>query len=378
MTMVHSEIKQEILKLISFLQNRDYSIRKLSKILNSNGIFKVQTWISLKEKVRSLPDNNEFLTKIHTALNEEYSKNLNFGKKAIVFFDISSIDENGLDEFSKKLEEVIRDNLSTEYSQFFPNLIPEDILEDQSTQLFCVLHEQQSENIDKYWVCGKKSFKHRKEFQLGDAPDEVQEYFSGFDVGLYDEVVAIRQDFKQLVSYFTIDKLNGLLTFYSDATAITSQSDMDYLSDTLFSYLIKIYPPLASTACKKNIGRAIRNLYDEDIGRVTSFSHYTDSGSVKHEKLDRKNSQEDLRFEQYHVGGMQSIEFRTEFHAIEKKWRSVSQTELFEPTVSLSYKSFLESTNHRVSACFMAEIDDCACQEDLDSLTEKILMFSNN
>lgn len=369
-----SELKKEILILIGFLQERDYSIRKLSRILFAGGIFKVQTWQSLKEKVSELP-NGVLLNKIKDILQDEYNRSLHFGKKAVVFFDISTLSETELTEFEDKLKHVIDANLNTAYAQTFPNLLPKNILEEQSTQLVCVqCQPDKSGSLDKFWVCGRNSFRKRREFILGEAPEDVQEYFREFDGYSYDEIIAIRKDFKQSVSYFTIDKDNKILTLYSDTTAITSQSDMDYLSESLFNYLLNIFPTLVS-ARKKNIGNAIRALYDEEIGRVTSFSHYTDSGSVKHEKLDRKNSKEDLRLEPYHASGMVTIQSQTEFHAIEKKWKSISQNELFEPTISLSYKSFLESTT-RISACYVVEIDDCACQEDLDLMTKKIFEFS--
>ena len=365
------ETKKDILTLIGFLQERDYSIRKLSRILFSNGIFRVQSWSSLKEKVSELLDHNPILNKIKKVLEAEYNRSLNFGKKAVVFFDISTLSDQELNEFEIKLKEEIQKHSNTEYARNFPNLLPRQILETQSTQLFCISDEFNDEgHTSKFWVCGRKSFRKRKEFILGEAPEDVQDYFLQFDVGLYDEVIAIRQDFKQLISYFTFDKEAKLLTLFSDATAITSQSDMDYLSDSLFKYLVNIYPNLKS-ARKKNIGNAIRSLYSEEGGRVTSFSHYTDSGSVKHEKLDRSNNREDLRLEPYHMSGMEAIQSRTELHAIEKKWTSISTTELFEPTASLGYKSFLEGTA-RVSACYIVEIDDCACQEDLDMLTQKI------
>ena len=366
-----TETKKDILTLIGFLQERDYSIRKLSRILFSKGIFRVQSWSSLKEKVNEFLDHNPILDKIKEILKEEYDRSLKFGKKAVVFFDISTLLDQELDEFEIRLKEKIQENSDTEYAKNFPNLLPKQILETQSTQLFCILDEfDNNRHISKFWVCGRKSFRKRKEFILGEAPEDVQAYFLEFDVGLYDEVIAIRQDFKQLISYFTIDKEVKLLTLFSDATAITSQSDMDYLSDSLFKYLINIYPNLKG-AKKKNIGNAIRSLYNEEGGRVTSFSHYTDSGSVKHEKLDRRNNKGDLRLEPYHMSGMEAIQSQTELHAIEKKWSSILPIELFEPTVSLGYKSFLEGTT-RVSACYIVEIDDCACQEDLDMLTKKI------
>lgn len=370
-----NELKQEILMLIGFLQERDYSIRKLSRILFAGGIFKVQTWQSLKEKVSELPNNNDLLKKIKEILQTEYNRSLHFGKKAVMFFNISDLSETELIQFEHKLNEVIAVNSNTVYAKFFSYLLPKNMLEEQSTELVCVSHQPATnDSLDKFWICGRKSFKKRREFVLGEAPEDVQDYFREFDGYSYDEIIAIREDFKQLVSYFTIDKDKKLLTLYSDATAITSQSDMDYLSESLFKHLLKIYPPL-TVAKKKNIGNAIRALYDEEAGRVTSFSHYTDSGSVKHEKLDRKNSKEDLRLETYHVNGMVAIQSQTEFHAIEKKWESISKTDLFEPTISLSYKSFLESTT-RISACYVAEIDDCACQEDLDSMINKIFEFS--
>lgn len=369
-----NEVKKEILTLIGFLQERDYSIRKLSRILSAGGIFKVQTWQSFKEKVSELPNNNELLNKIKDILNNEYRRSLYFGKKAIVFFDISDLSNTQLNDFEKNLQHVITENTNTEYAQTFPYLLPKHLLEEQSTKLFCVAHATEND-LNRFWVCGRKSFRKRKEFILGEAPEDIQDYFREFDGHTYDEVVAIGQDFKQLVSYFTIDRNSKLLTLYSDATAITSQSDMDYLSDSLFRYLISIYPDLAK-AKRKNIGNTIRALYDEELGRVISFSHYTDSGSVKHEKLDRKNSREDLRLELYHMSGMEAIQSQTEFHAIEKKWESVAQTDLFEPSISLSYKSFLEGTS-RVSVCYIAEIDDCACLEDLDMITKKIFDFSN-
>lgn len=370
-----NELKQEILMLIGFLQERDYSIRKLSRILFAGGIFKVQTWQSLKEKVSELPNNSDLLNKIKDILKGEYNRSLHFGKKAVVFFDISTLSETELAEFEDKLKQVIDANSSTAYAQTFPNLLPKNVLEEQSTQLVCV-RCQLGENgsLDKFWVCGRNFFRKRREFILGEAPEDVQEYFREFDGYSYDEIIAIRKDFKQLVSYFTVDKDNKILTLYSDTTAITSQSDMDYLSESLFRYLLNIFPALVS-AKKKNIGNSIRALYDEEVGRITSFSHYTDSGSVKHEKLDRKNSKEDLRLEPYHASGMVTIQSQTEFHAIEKKWKSISQNDLFEPTISLSYKNFLEGTT-RISVCYVVEIDDCACQEDLDLMTKKIFEFS--
>ncbi|OSI13857.1 hypothetical protein BWD09_12115 [Neisseria dentiae] len=365
-----NELKKETLALINYLQERDYSIRKLSRILFSRGIFRVQSWLSLKEKVNELGGENDLINKINKVLSDEYDRSLEYGKKAICFFDISDLTETNLQELEDKLGKLIEENKITEYSKYFPKLIPRDILENQSTDLFCISKDTRDENINRFWVCGRKSFRKRREFTLGEAPDEVQDYFRGFDVGLYDELIAIRQDFKQLISYFTINRKDRLITLYSDTTAITSQSDMDYLSETFFAYLVKIYPVLSS-AKRKNIGNAIRALYDESLGRVTSFSHYTDSGSVKHERLDRRSAREDLRLETYHVSGMDAIESKTEFHAIEKKWASVSGNDLFEPTISLSYKSFLDGTT-KISACYIAEIDDCACQEDLDSLTNKI------
>ncbi|WP_250314632.1 hypothetical protein [Neisseria sp. Marseille-Q6792] len=367
-------LKKEILTLINFLQDRDYSIRKLSQILFSKNIFKARSWQSLKEKISELPDENELLDKIKEILSDEYDRSLKFGKKAVCFFDIAFLTEENIQELEERLREEIEKNKETEYSIRFPYLIPKDILEDQSTDLFCVSEESQNNELTKFWVCGRKSFRKRKEFILGETPDEIQDYFLEFDVGLYDELVAIRQDFKQLVSYFTINRKDRIITLYSDATAITSQSDMDYLSEKFFSHILRIYPIL-SAARKKNIGNAIRALYEEDIGRVTSFSHYTDSGSVKDERLDRRSSKEDLRLEIYHVNGMEAIASQTEFHAIEKKWESAFETDLFEPTISLSYKSFLDGAT-RISACYIAEISDCACQEDLDTLTNKIFQFS--
>ena len=370
------ELKQHIYILIDYLQSRDYSIRKLSKILFNNSIFKVQSWSGNKEKVKelSLVDSESFLENIKKILDEEYKRSLFFGKKVIVFYDLQGFSEQQFNDLEMRIEGEIENNIEAEYSKNFPYLISENILEQQSTNLFFVSCEDNESGVKKFWVCGKKSFRHRKEFILGEAPEDVQQYFQSFDIGLYDEVIAIRQDFKQLVSYITIDKNQKSITLYSDATAITSQSDMDYLSDALFKYLVSIFPDIAS-ARKKNIGNSIRALYDEEEGRVTSFSHYTDSGSVKHEKLDRRRSDEDLRQEPYHTGGMARIQSQTEFHAIEKRWKSHTRLDLFEPMASLSYKSFMEGTT-RASACYLVVVDDCAIQADLDMLTNKIYQLS--
>ncbi|MCS4533312.1 hypothetical protein [Neisseria montereyensis] len=376
----NQDLKKTICLLIGYLQDRDYSIRKLSKILFSKEIFKTQSWNGLKDKIENLPntDDDTFLIKIKNVLEKEYNRSLFFGKKTIVFYDLPDFTEDQFNELESRIINEINSNSEVEYSKYFPNLIPKNILEEQGTQLFLV----NSDTLDgnkRFWICGKKSFRKRQEFILSDTPENVQEYFQRFDIGLHDEVIAIHQDYKQLVSYFTIDKEEKVLTLYSDATAITSQNDLDLLSDTLFKHITKLYTEIAS-AKKKNIGSAIKSLYDEPAGRVISFSHYTDSGSVKHEKLDRKNNGSDLRMEPYHTGGMEGIQSKTEFHAIEKKWPSDSGSDFFEPVAALSYKSFLESTQskqrQRHSACYSVVIDDCETEDDLNHLVSKIYEYS--
>ena len=60
---------------------------------------------------------------------------------------------------------------------------------------------------------------------------------------------------------------------------------------------------------------------------------------------------------------------------IEKRWKSHTRLDLFEPMASLSYKSFMEGTT-RASACYLVVVDDCAIQADLDMLTNKIYQLS--
>ena len=107
------ELKQHIYILIDYLQSRDYSIRKLSKILFNNSIFKVQSWSGFKEKVKelSLVDSESFLENIKKILDEEYKRSLFFGKKVIVFYDLQGFSEQQFNDLEMRIEGEIENNI---------------------------------------------------------------------------------------------------------------------------------------------------------------------------------------------------------------------------------------------------------------------------
>jgi len=124
-----------------------------------------------------------------------------------------------------------------------------------------------------------------------------------------------------------------------------------------------------------NLFSAIDDLYRSSEGRVCELAFTTEGGSIKRERMRRSN--ECLRTEAYHDGGIKAVDGKISSYRIAATWEHGADTSLVtQPELLLPGYSRMLS---EITPILMdADITNCAGIEDFNFVVNKLNDFIGN
>lgn len=189
------------------------------------------------------------------------------------------------------------------------------------------------------------------------------------DLQFYDEIIGIKDRYIQCFDTITFNKQSGEITFEIDMSTHLSIDELEQAA-TRYRRVLRVLCYKASKEHvllqRKNIFPAIDKLYHSTDGTVLKLGHATKTGSIKEEKMRKKN--DDLRKETYHSAGLAAIGGRTNNFSISKQWSGSHKNLL-----TIHIPGHFSLTSSRLPFINHAIIEGCCTKADYDLLISKVL-----
>lgn len=274
-------------------------------ILKINELPVGRGWGDTTHRLLDLLENNpKEYTRKFSSLKVSFENYLLAGEKAVKAFrfDIPDISEL-IGSFSKlSLQESF-------YQQDFPLPIEDDKLRkiDYKTKLVKVVKKHQKTFLV---ACTKRHFDERIALDPKVIDEKVKETIGGFDE--IEELIAVKKKLKQCFDILVIHETTGIIELRVDVGLGMKTKDREQIFEQIISFFNSIFESLGSPLRLNdpiNFFPAVKALYQSEEGRVCELYFTTDEGSLKYEKMRRRDI--DLRKETYHKAGREAVEKST-------------------------------------------------------------------
>lgn len=275
----------------------------MSLLLKMHNIPVGRGWEKTTEKLLALRKDDPAMRKKLNVLDEIYYDYLQAGDRAIRLFKVPEAN------IAKLLN--ILDNYQPEETAFhktFPYPLADQELSqvDSSTSLVAVIKGDGHVNLV---FCTKRFVTERKELTVDELGEQAREFLSS-----YDEVIAVKHHMKQAFDVVSL-RPDGYIELRIDTSGGITSDDITIairslnnafrmLSSSLIGDELIGFIPL-------NLFPLVNAMYQSPEGRVCELAFTTDTASIKHEKMRKKEIC--LRSEAYHRAGKSAVHHITPY-----------------------------------------------------------------
>lgn len=276
----------------------------MRQLLKKHGLPVGQGWDKTLKILYTLHEKQGKDVKKINVLEEAYFEYLLCGERAVKLYKIE-------DEKLKQLIAAIQ-NYEPEDSIFaesFPYPLSNERLAeaDNTTALIYIYEDTSFINIV---FCTKRFITERRELSLDELSIEAQN-----DLCAYDEIIAVKHNMKQCFDVVTVCKDDGFIEIRIDLNGGISSDDISLAS----ANISKVFRNLCSELVGEeliggipiNFFPLIDRMYEAPEGRVCELGFTTDTASIKHEKMRKKDIC--LRSEDYHRAGKEAVHHITPY-----------------------------------------------------------------
>jgi hypothetical protein len=331
-------------------------------ILDHHRLKKGRGWDDTIEKLKNItvknPEKEQELIKTLLSI---YRDHLISGEKTVRFF---KEDKNKMIEISSIFNTFVIKK--TPFNKNYPLALSDDELKNIKTGLHLVEVIKVDEKT-LFVFCSKRHVSEKTEINPSDFK-ELEEY---------SEVIGIKKYDKQFFDVVVLDSVNSVIEIRLDIGNKISSDERK----SGFNQIKKAFEALVSELTTKdyklsnviNFFPAINTLYRSNEGRVCELAFTTEGGSIKHEKMRRKN--ECLREEAYHQGGSKAVGGNIAAYRLAVTWEYnispstlTTQPELLLPGNSSMLSRADITLNDTI-------ITNCAGTTDYDFVIKKLNLF---
>lgn len=373
-------MKNYILKMIDSLLDREFHYNYLRNQLKEE-FFTFSSKDSLKEKILKI-DDNVFLERLLNKIEVIFSEYVYLGKKVVSIYEIKNIDF--FHEFIKFANAQIRDNAVIEAQEMiksFPFNVDREIFLELNLKKTYIIHIKENpflENATDIFYSGSINFNNRKSFSYKDVTEDVRNYFEKKSFNYFDELIAIKKEVRQFISYATIDWNRNLLIIHNDSCGTDSSNEFNMLN----ALGTELFSSFNLDGWNKSIYQlgfenTLQAFYDEEDGKIEKIEHITASGSKN--TSETITNPQGLKFDDFVQGGMDRINHNTDIYKIEKSW-DIGLYDTIKPNLEVGFRHYLQVTtsnqNTRTSHCKFAVITKCFSLRNYWQLIEKLITYS--
>jgi len=353
--------------LLNNLRNRNIPWPVMSTSFKYHGLTIGRGWdvtvAKLKETFESSSPEDQ--QKQLSSLSAIYKEILLSCEKSARFF---TVDENIVSQFFNKIDNLVIPD--SPFKSDYPNLISEDELNDIDLNIYLTSFSSTS-NKATLIFCSKRLTQERIDIKATQFEQSVQDILNDFS-----EVIGIKNHNRQHFDIVVIDKTSNGIEIRLDYGKSIPSNDREASFRHIQNYLQELISEVIETefilSPPIDLFPVINSLYHSDDGRICELAFTTETGSIKHEKMRRRD--ECLRSEAYHKGGSAAVDGNLSVYKIAATWEYTindklsTQPELLLPGVV----RMLSQTNTSLNDVI---ISNCASLNDYSFITGKLEGF---
>ncbi|WP_279051295.1 hypothetical protein [Cedecea davisae] len=356
------------LDYLSLMREKGVSFRVVQHGLKYFNLSSARGWEPLLEHYSELNSAD-----INDSIKELYLSQLFFGQRTVYFSQILEDENDTFSANASNVCDVIRElfyssrhsNLSL-YRDSYPLPISYDELHSVPLTNPCPVFIDETNDVLQLIFTYPRAYKERVAIDISDldfSSDEVSQ-LRGFE-----EIIGVKSGRAQSFDCIRLDKNTGVVQFQIDHSRNILKDEMDSAARRYRHMLMDGYREMNGVSIPMeniNIHSKIDELYDSDDGRIHNLEHATATGSVKTEKMRKR--EDDLRDEQFHQAGLDAIDGDTNNFCITKQWDGECGSCLkltIDGGVSLAARS-----NPKVD---YATLEGCITENDFNLLISKVL-----
>ena len=342
-------------------------------ILKISGFPISQGWEKSLSKLSELEleDGNslEFIESL-VQLEKSYKEYFIIGNKSVRFFSIQ-----------KQKIKLLQDkflNYEIPVNQFhktYPYPLDQEnlIALDSTPKLVDII--KLSGNDLAFIFCTKRYFSERQTLDPLDFQNELRSFLED-----YDEVVTIKKYIRQLYDVVIL-RNNNIAEVRIDIGQGLSIQDRRFSFIQIikeFNYLAKSVAGIELVLDQEyNFFTLINLLYESEEGKVCEIAFTTDQGSIKHEKMRRKDF--DLREEIYHKAGRQAVieqDLKINIYRIAILWKyKIDEEDNIETQPELLIPGQVQMLHQEYPVLNEVIIRKCSGLKDYDFVFDKIVAY---
>ncbi|NKI76225.1 hypothetical protein Dpoa2040_003567 [Dickeya sp. CFBP 2040] len=353
---------------LSLMRDKGISFRVVQHGLKFSNLSSARGWEPLLEHYSEINS-----TDVNESVRGLYLSQLFFGQRTVYFSQISEDEHGDLSANIVNVCDVIKEifNSSTHtnlslYRNSYPLPISHDELQSVPLTNPCPVFLDETDEMLRIIFTYPRAYKERVIIDISEInlSDDGESQFSGFD-----EIIGVKSGRAQSFDCVQLDKNTGVIQFQIDHSRNILKDEMDSAARRYRHMLMDGYRDMNNISIPMesiNIHSKIDELYDSDDGRIHNLEHATATGSVKTEKMRKR--EDDLRDEQFHLAGLDAIDGDTNNFCITKQWDGECGSCLkltIDGGVSLAARS-----NPKVDC---ATLEGCITENDFNLLISKVL-----
>ncbi len=353
---------------LSLMREKGVSFRVVQHGLKFSNLSSARGWEPLLEHYSEISSED-----INNSVKELYLSQLFFGQRTVYFSQISEDEHNDLSvniiNVCSVIKEIFHSSTHTNLSLYrnsYPLPIGYDELQSVPLTNPCPVYLDETDDMLRIIFTYPRAYKERVIIDISeiDLSSDEGSQFSGFE-----EIIGIKSGRAQSFDCVQLDKNTGIIQFQIDHSRNILKDEMDSAARRYRHMLMDGYRDMNSVSIPMqsiNIHSKIDELYDSGDGRIHNLEHATATGSVKTEKMRKR--EDDLRDEQFHQAGLDAIDGDTNNFCITKQWDGECGSCLkltIDGGVSLAARS-----NPKVDC---VTLEGCITEDDFNLLISKVL-----
>lgn len=341
-------------------------MRELIRLHNlENGLGWEKTipkWVTYAERSKKDYD------RLYEILLNIYEQQVLAGEKTTRFYRVTS---EYIRPFCENL--AVECLPETPYSSVYPLPLTNEPLAEVDTQTHLCSFSQ-SEPREPYIAvfCTKRTVTEKVPIRVDEYLDQLPD-----ELGLqgYSEIVGVKTHTKQFFDVMVVDPNFESVELRLDSghglkSDDRSQAFRQFENTVNESISKKLAIPF-SLPEPTNLFPVIDALYRSSEGRVCELAFTTEGGSVKHEKMRRKNTC--LRQEAYHVGGSEAVEGCIAPYRIAATWERIMSLKVAKSEPELMLPGTARMLQAPNASLDEVVISNCASSEDYTFVINKLM-----
>lgn len=363
--MSHENILHKSIALLEDLEKRKVPFRQLQKLLTQFELDNGPGWMPIKQKwcetftanKNNLPKLEEnYQSLVHIA--EIFAK---YNNKTIYIF---KLEKNDVEQFEKLLNDLYSEtgSIKDKINQYLPLSLPESeieqIIKQNTSEPFFISKEEKNNKIIIQSVTFN-NFQVRVEVENDDLIDQINQDYSE----IFDTIIGYKSEYNQASDMIILDKKYKKLYLCIDNNLPQSMMKCDLVAAEYIKLLQFKLPSYQFRYQRLSLVEKVRELYSDRTYEscVVELNHHTSTNSNKKEKM---SNNKDLREEEYHNKGYESIDFNSELYYIKIIYK-VRKDVVLELTIP----GALKNTNWDNRAV----LNGCTTLQDVELLLDKLI-----